>query len=579
MWLAIAPLLLLLAAPAPLTTVAERSGFVRTGRLDEVSALCAAFAQRYPGRARCLQFGTSPEGRPLQALALSADGALDPQRARKLGRPVVLAQGGIHAGEIDGKDAGFLLARELLEGKASPGALRAVTFLFVPVFNVDGHERFGRNNRPNQRGPEEMGWRTTGQNLNLNRDYAKADAPEMRAMLRLLREWDPVLYVDLHVTDGAQFQHDVAVLVEPSLAGPEPLRAEGAGLQARVLAALSAQGHLPLDLYPSFEVADDPASGVKAGVPPPRFSQRLWALHHRLGMLVETHSWKEYPVRVRATRDVLVAVLDDAKAHARDWAKVGRALDAAAAQQGPGEVPLRHEVTAEQVPFDFKGYRYTREPSEVSGALRTRYDEAAPQVWRLPTWPRVHVTEAVQAPRAGYVVPAAFAQAVRERLDLHGIQSRVLLRRAALQAQTFRATEAVFGSKPSEGRTRLEVKGEWRPEARAVEQGALFVPVAQPLGELAVQLLEPRGPDSLLAWGFFNVCFEQREYMEAYVAEEVAREQLRDPAVKQAFEERLAKDPAFAKSAEQRLDFFHRRHPSWDERMDLAPIYRVDVAP
>ena len=85
----------------------------------------------------------------------------------------------------------------------------------MPVFNVDGHERFGPNNRPNQRGPASMGWRVTAQNLNLNRDYMKADAPEMEAMLRLLQTWDPILYVDLHVTDGAKFQHDIAVMLQP----------------------------------------------------------------------------------------------------------------------------------------------------------------------------------------------------------------------------------------------------------------------------------------------------------------------------------------------------------------------------
>ena len=96
--------------------------------------------------------------------------------------------------------------------------------MFVPVFNVDGHERFSRANRPNQIGPEEMGWRVTSQNLNLNRDYVKADAPEMQAMLRLLNEWDPILYADLHVTDGAQFEHDVSFNVAPTLAGDAGLR-------------------------------------------------------------------------------------------------------------------------------------------------------------------------------------------------------------------------------------------------------------------------------------------------------------------------------------------------------------------
>ncbi len=211
-------LLLLTSAPAalaaaPLTTQAERSGFIQTGRYDEVIALCDAFAQRYPQAVRCIQFGTTPEGRPMKALIASTSGALDPQSAAQRKLPVVLVQGGIHAGEIDGKDAGFLALRELLDGKAGNGVLDKLVWVFVPVFNVDGHERFGAWNRPNQRGPEQMGWRTTAQNLNLNRDYVKADAPEMQAMLQLVQQWDPLMVVDLHVTDGAKFEHDVSVQV------------------------------------------------------------------------------------------------------------------------------------------------------------------------------------------------------------------------------------------------------------------------------------------------------------------------------------------------------------------------------
>ena len=178
------------AAPAAestdLSTVSERSGFQRTGRYDEVLALCDAFQQRWPDAVRCETFGTTPEGRPMQALAVSTSGALTPEAANAAALPVMLVQGGIHAGEIDGKDAGFLLVREALEGKLRRDLLARQVLLFVPVFNVDGHERFAAFNRPNQRGPEEMGWRVTAQNYNLNRDYAKADTPEMHAMLGLV---------------------------------------------------------------------------------------------------------------------------------------------------------------------------------------------------------------------------------------------------------------------------------------------------------------------------------------------------------------------------------------------------------
>lgn len=237
-----------------LRTEAERSGFARTGRYAEAIALCGAFAQRYPDAVRCIDFGTTPEGRPMKALVVTRSGARTPEQARAAGLPVLLVQGGIHAGEIDGKDAGFLALRETLDGKAARGALEKLVLVFVPVFNIDGHERFGAWNRPNQVGPAEMGWRTTARNFNLNRDYAKADAPEMQAMLALIEAWDPVASIDLHVTDGAKFEHDVSIQVEPVHAGDDALRTAGLQLRDGTLDRLRRQGSLPLPFYPSLSL-------------------------------------------------------------------------------------------------------------------------------------------------------------------------------------------------------------------------------------------------------------------------------------------------------------------------------------
>ncbi|MBN8482123.1 MAG: M14 family metallopeptidase, partial [Xanthomonadales bacterium] len=315
-----------------LSTTAEQSGFVRTGRYDEVEHLCAEFPKAYPQAVRCIEFGRTPEGRPMLALVAAHDDAFTPQVARDRRRAVPLVQGGIHAGEIDGKDAGFLVLRELLDGKVATGALDRLTLVFVPVFNVDGHERFGAWNRPNQRGPEQMGWRTTAQNLNLNRDYVKAEAPEMQAMLGLIDAWDPIVYTDLHVTDGAQFEHDVSITIEPLYSGDAALRKAGLVLQRAILDKLEAQGSLPLPFYPSFVVYDDPASGFADGVPPPRFSNGYMPLRNRFGVLVETHSWKDYPTRVRITRNTLVALLELTAANGSRWRGLGSDADARAAR-------------------------------------------------------------------------------------------------------------------------------------------------------------------------------------------------------------------------------------------------------
>jgi hypothetical protein len=563
-----------------LMTLSEQSGFVRTGRFDEVQRLCADFQTAWPDNVRCVEFGRTPEGRPMLALVASGDGVLDARAARDRNRPVVFMQGGIHAGEIDGKDAGFLALRQMLEGKAAAGALERATLLFVPVFNVDGHERFGRWNRPNQVGPEEMGWRTTSQNLNLNRDYTKADAPEMQAMLRFLTEWDPILLVDLHVTDGAEFEPDVSLNATPTLAGDEDLVRVAVAFRDALMQKLGTQGSLPLDFYPSFASDDDPASGFAVGVAQARFSQQYWSEHNRLGLLVETHSWKDYPTRVRVTRNAIIDVMEQASAHAGDWQKAASAADRRGSLVGGTPVALAYGNTDHVRTIDFRGYVYTREPSAISGGIRTRYDKARPQIWKIPLRDGVTPSLTVTAPMGGYIVPSAHAAWMRDKLALHGIETRPLPQAAMLEVEVFRATKSTLAAETFEGRAPRTVEGDWTTERRRVPAGSLLVPIAQAKSHLVMTLLEPRSPDSFVSWGFFNNAFERKEYMEAYVAEDVAEKMLKeDASVKAAFEKRVAEDPAFAKDPAARLDFFYQRHPSWDERLNLYPIYRVEGLP
>jgi hypothetical protein len=564
-----------------LQTVAERSGYLKTGRYDEVERLCPAYERIWPQQVRCFEFGRSPEGRPMLAMAVSRSGTLTSEEAARRGIPVLLLQAGIHAGEIDGKDAGLLALREMLQKRVLPAALEHSVIVFVPVFNVDGHERFGRWNRPNQLGPQEMGWRTTAQNFNLNRDYMKADAPEMQAMLRLLGAWDPALYVDLHVTDGANFQHDVSITVEPLYAGDGALREVARALQTGVIDRLTVAGSLPLDFYPSFEREDDPASGFEVSVATGRFSTGYWGLHNRLSMLVETHSWKDYPTRVRTTRNTILALAELTAARGMAWLQEEHAADRRAAALGGTEVPLNFAAGDSARMIDFKGYSYSREPSAISGRLVTRYDTTKPQIWRVPLKDTVRVTLTVKAPRAGYIVPAAYAQQIEQKLALHGIRFRNLAAAAPLLAvETFRATEAKFNKPPFEGRNSPELKGEWKPEIREVPSGSLFVPIDQPDARLLLALLEPLSPDSFAAQGLFNNAFAQKEYMEAYVAEQVAQQILaRDPQAAAEFRHRLDTDEAFARDPQARLDFFYRRSPSWDERFNLYPVYRAEQAP
>src|SRR6202050_4675940 len=315
-----------------LTTLAEQSGFRQTGRSDEVTRLCAAFAAAWPDAVRSFEFGRSAEGRPMRALlATRAD-------ARRV--PVLMLQGGIHPGESDGKDAGFIALRQMLEGSAAPAALERIAVLFVPAFNVDGHERVGRWNRPNQNGPEETGWRTTAQNLNLNRDYTKADSPEMRAMLGLIRAWDPLVCADLHVTDGADFQPDISLQAEPVNQGDASLYGAARQLRDALIARLTEQGSRPLPFFPDLVKTDEPASGFLLTVYSPRFSTGYFPQRNRFTVLVETHSWKDYATRVRVTRNTIVGLAELLAEHGVRWRELTRKAAASATRLGGTEVVL-----------------------------------------------------------------------------------------------------------------------------------------------------------------------------------------------------------------------------------------------
>lgn len=573
-----------------LLTLAERTGFRRTGRTDEVERLSQDYARTWPDAVRTFEYGPSAEGRPMRALIVSRAGTLLPQELRQRGVPILMLQAGIHPGESDGKDAGFIALRELLGNTAATGALERIAVLFVPAFNTDGHERFGRWNRPNQVGPEEMGWRSTGQNLNLNRDYMKAQAPEMQAMLRLLNEWDPLICADLHVTDGANFEPDVSLQVEPINQGDPQLYASGVRLRDELIAKLAAQGSLPLPFYPDLAQMDDPASGFQLTVYSPRFSTGYFPARNRYTMLVETHSWKDYATRVRVTRNTIVDLAELTAAHGKSWLEEVKRADAAAARLSGSDVVLSYgsgwrEPTgsderaraAEGVTMiEFRGYAYARKPSMISGEPVTVYDPSTPQIWRVPYRGHVEPSVVVKAPRDGYVIPAAYARDIGEKLALHGIRTeRLSAASAASEVEVFRAARVDFSSTPFEGCMQAKLHGAWRKEQQEIPPGSLFVPVQQPLARLLIALLEPQGPDSLASWGFFNACFELKEYVEPYVAEIIAREMLdNDPALAAEFRRKLEQDPVFANDAAARREFFLQRHASWDTRHNLYPIYR-----
>ena len=299
-------------------------------------------------------------------------------------------------------------------------------------------------------------------------------------------------------------------------------------------------------------------------------------MRNRIGLLVETHSWKNYKTRVQATHDTLDELVELAAKNGRTWVKAAHAADAWAAESAPGSKwTLSYEPSPKSRQIDFLGYAYKIQHSDISGGDKIVYDPSHKEIWNVPFFDDLQPKASVTLPTGGYIVEPAHAEWMAKKLQLHGIRYRVIKKGLGnTELEAFRCEDAKFGDKSYEGHQTLRVQGEWKKEKREIAPGSLYVPMGQAHASVIALLLEPMSEDSLLDWGFFNSSFEHKEYMENYVTEDVAAEMLKDPAVRSEFEAKL-KDDAFKKSPEQRLEFFYHKHPSWDERFGLYPVYRV----
>lgn len=546
-----------------LSTVSEKSGFKITGRSSETERLCHDFAKKYPKRISCGLYGMTPQGRRLMYLVLNQDSR----------GPVVWLQAGIHAGEIDGKDAVFKLFKDILEKKFKNDPSEGLKVVFVPIVNLDGHERFGKWNRPNQVGPEEMGWRTTSQNYNLNRDFAKADAPEMQDLLKLWHRFDPVISLDLHVTNGAQFVPEVGIIVTPNEShGKSEFHTAGSEYEKLMMNKMKEKGRKALPFYPSFEEDDKPSSGFGRYVSPPRFANGYWYVNQRIGVLVESHSWKDYPTRVKVHYDTVLSTLEIMQTHGKKWENVVKTFDQRIPIGEMVNLDFKHSDKNEMI--DFEGYEYKIFKSEISGSNVISYDPTKPQIWRVPFFEELVPSIVSKVPSKGYYVPVQEAHWLKKALALHGIKFEVIKKSLAQDFEVFRATQTEFSQASFEGHQTLTVKGEWRKEEDRVEKGSLFIPINQKKFFVLMHLLEPLARDSYLSWGKFNRYFETKEYMENYVAEEVAKEMLKDPKIKAEFENAL-KNPEFAKDPSRRFGYFYEKHPSWDKNLKKYPVFRL----
>jgi hypothetical protein len=497
-------------------TRAERSGYLETSTFADVNAFIDSLRLAELPFTMGL-FGRSPEKRWIPYIIATRLPVSTPEQARRSKHPIVWVQANIHAGEVEGKEALLALVRDLLAEK-KPNVLDSIVLIAVPIYNTDGNEKFAPQavNRSEQNGPEMVGQRPNGQGLDLNRDYVKVEAPETWSSLVAFARWDPDLFVDLHTTDGSF--HGYALTYAPPLA---PVGIAGAFVRDSLLPILrermrTRDGFETFD-YGNFDVEDAGYRGGAAGAERapgdtavhawetydhrPRYGVNYVGIRGRAAILSEAFSHDPFERRVKSTYAFVHEILSLAAARPASFRRIARAQAAGpkvgsmlAIRAHMTRTPYRGPVIVEDIERLADTTALTQ-PGVPRGMRRT----GQMRTLQLDVYDRFDPEYSVPVP-AAYAIPAGREEVVRA-LRMHGVIVDRLLSPVRVSAVAFTVDSVAHAHRAFQGHNETTLHGRWlAPRTISLAKGSYLVRTGQPLGALAVYLLEPESDDGLVTW-------------------------------------------------------------------------------
>jgi hypothetical protein len=520
-----------------------------------------------------LDYGITDSGRLLNLFVISGDSELNPASAKAKNKTVLLINNGIHPGEPDGIDASMKLAKDLLSNPAFKNLLEHVVVCIIPVFNIDGALRRGCCSRANQNGPEAYGFRANYQNLDLNRDFIKCDAQNTAAFQMLFREWDPDVFIDTHVSDGADYQY-VMTLIATQHNKME--KVAGDYLSGKILPALyKSMEEKKILMCPYVDTRDEtPDNGLRGFLETPRFASGYTALFNTFGFITESHMLKPFRQRVEATYAIEKSILEYTGSHAEEIRSVRAQAKINCASKKIFPLQWELDTTAYEM-ISFKGYTSKHKTSAVTGLERLYYDTTAPCEKKIPFYNTYKESVTIEKPFA-YIIPQCWKKVI-DGMHNNKIVMQRLTRDTTLACEVYYIDGYHTGEQPYEGHyvhSRVQAR-------KAVQQATFFkgdyvIEIDQPENRFIVETLEPQGTDSYFAWGIFDAILQEKEYFSAYVFEDKAEEILkRDPLLKKEFDDRKKTDAGFASSADEQLNFIYQHSPYFEPSFNRYPVARI----
>jgi hypothetical protein len=539
-----------------------------TANYSEIIAYYQKLGKLY-SQMKLLNYGTTDVGKPLSLIVLSRDKVFNPALIKKQGKRVLLINNGIHPGEPEGIDASMMLVRDMLKKNALP---KNVVICMIAVYNIDGCLNRGQS-RINQNGPRAYGFRGNYRNLDLNRDFIKADSRNALAFEQILNTWNPEIFLDNHTSDGADYQY-VMTLIETQKDKQNPILAAYTSktLSPYLYKSMKERG---FEMTPYVESEEkSPDSGIVSFLETPRFATGYAAQHNIMSYITETHMLKPFDKRVYATYDFMQALIAINERDAKLIGQVKHDADEQVKQQQTFALNWE-EDTQHYDTLTFKGYTAGYKPSEVSGLNRLYYDRSKPYTKTIKYYDNYKATLTADKPLA-YVIPQAWGKII-DLYKLNNVTLHRLTHDTTLNLQMYYIADYKTPQRPYEGHY-LHSNVKLNPVTTDIKfyAGDYVVYTNQALNRYIVETLEPQGVDSFFAWNFFDSVLGEKEYFSDYVFEDVAADLLKkDPDLKKKLEDEKQKDPKLVGSAAAQLNFVYRNSPYFEKTYLRYPVGRL----
>ncbi len=536
------------------------------------------------------EMGMTDAGYPLHLVLVSNDEKFDPVIWHKQKKVIILINNGIHPGEPDGIDASMMLVRDInnyykqkerREKATGPipliKKLKAlpdnVVLAFIPVYNIGGSLNRSSYSRVNQNGPLEYGFRGNSQNLDLNRDFTKNDSKEARSFAQIFHYLNPDIFMDNHVSDGADYQHTMTLITTQY----DKLGADLGGWLKETFepAIFKSMSKKKWDMIPYLEFeGGDIDKGMKQFYDPPRYSSGYAALFQTLSFIPETHMLKPYKERVTSTYDLMRTMIEEASANANKIITLRKkAIEEIKKEK---TFPLAWKVdSAKHSMITFNGYEQAFKTSDATGLQKMYYDRSKPFTAKLKFYNVYNPVNFVIKPKA-YIIPQGW-WAVIDILKTNKVQMYQLLRDTLMEVEAYRIDEYKSLPRPYEKHHKnSDVKVSASQQKIKFLKGDYYIPMNQVANRYIIEMLEPTGDDSFFAWNFFDAILQQKEGYSDYRWEDIAEDFLKNnPDVKQKMEAKKLTDTRFAKDASAQLNFIYKNSPYYEPAHLRYPVYRM----